>query len=191
MVRLVRTVRNKYMNGFLNILCTVAVKSESSVYAPVPREQEEAASYPVSETSTPLPSTASVSRASTPRKSGTVSPISTPGRSAGLSWGSTPEKSSGFARPEPGDLTAGISRILIKDPQLLPPQKRVSVDKAPPHFPGTEGKSILVKANHFPVQVKVPNGRIFMYDVGIQPPWDRPYRKSDKTLWHQVFKKYI
>ena len=74
----------------------------------------------------------------------------------------------------------------MKEDQLRPPQKRLSADESPPNFPGNDGKNILVKANHYPVQVKVPNGRVFMYDVSIQPPWDRPYRRTDSFLWHQV-----
>ena len=74
-------------------------------------------------TTTPLPSTISASRASTPHKSGPVMPMSTPGMSAGLSWSTTPEKSSS---DDASGLSVGISRISVKEPQLLPPQKRRS-----------------------------------------------------------------
>lgn len=48
------------------------------------------------------------------------------------------------------------------------------------------GRRIQVKANHFPMTVKVPEGVVFMYNVVVKPPWSREYRRRDRLLYHQV-----
>ena len=69
--------------------------------------------------------------------------------------------------------------------ELLPPQQRVAG-----YFPGSAGRLCKLESNHFTVNLKIPNGMIYMYDVTIEPPWSRPYRKSDKKLYHDAVKMW-
>ena len=49
--------------------------------------------------------------------------------------------------------------------ELLPPQQRVAG-----YFPGSAGRLCKLESNHFTVNLKIPNGMIYMYDVTIEPP---------------------
>ena len=70
---------------------------------------------------------------------------------------------------------------------LLPPQKRLT-PSGKPHFPGTLGEVVRLSTNHFPISF--PSGLVYQYTVTIQPPWTRPYRRSDKSLYQQVMVKW-
>eukprot|EP00092_Neocalanus_flemingeri_P034497 GFUD01037510.1.p1 GENE.GFUD01037510.1~~GFUD01037510.1.p1 ORF type:complete len:930 (+),score=334.94 GFUD01037510.1:83-2872(+) len=70
---------------------------------------------------------------------------------------------------------------------LLPPQKRLT-PSGKPHFPGRQGSAVLLATNHFPLSL--PTGLVYQYTVTIQPPWTRPYRRSDKSLYQQVIQKW-
>jgi len=73
-----------------------------------------------------------------------------------------------------------VCRLSLYD-ELLPPQSRVQGN-----FPGSSGKICRVESNHFKVNLNLLKGVIHMYDVVIEPPWRRPFRKSDKQLYHDV-----
>ena len=63
---------------------------------------------------------------------------------------------------------------------LRPPQQRTLG-----YFPGppTSGRPCSLATNNFKMEVKVPEGVLYMYDVTIIPPWSRLYRRSDKVLY--------
>jgi len=65
--------------------------------------------------------------------------------------------------------------------ELLPPQQRVAG-----YFPGSVGRLCKLESNHFSINLKIPEGMIYMYDVVVEPPWKRPYRKSDKKVYHEA-----
>lgn len=67
--------------------------------------------------------------------------------------------------------------------EYLPPQQRLAG-----LFPGqaNEGRSCKLQTNHFTVKLDIPAGMIYMYDVNIEPPWKRPYKRSDKKLYHKA-----
>jgi len=69
--------------------------------------------------------------------------------------------------------------------ELLPPQLRVAGQ-----YPGTAGRLCKLEANHFTINLKIPDGMIYMYDVTVEPPWKRPYRKSDKKVYHEAIKAW-
>ena len=71
--------------------------------------------------------------------------------------------------------------------ELLPPQHRVTG-----LFPGkaTTGRPCKLETNHFTISLKIPEGMIYMYDVTVEPPWKRPYRRSDKKLYHDAIKMW-
>ena len=70
---------------------------------------------------------------------------------------------------------------------LLPPQQRVRN-----LFPGlsNKGRPCRVETNHYSLQVKLPEGIIYMYEVTILAPWVRNYRQSDKKLYHAAVAKW-
>ena len=59
-----------------------------------------------------------------------------------------------------------------RGPDFLPPQSRVSG-----LFPGkaSVGRACKLQTNHFPVSLKMKEGKVHMYDVYILPPWNREY----------------
>ena len=67
----------------------------------------------------------------------------------------------------------------------MPPQKRLG-DK--PSFPGTKGRQVNLRVNHLPV--KVPQGIIYQYSVNIKAPWQRPFKKVDRDIYHLVINKW-
>merc|ERR1712142_467774 len=69
--------------------------------------------------------------------------------------------------------------------ELLPPQQRVAG-----YFPGSVGRLCKLESNHFSINLKIPEGMIYMYDVVVEPPWKRPYRKSDKKVYHEAIKTW-
>ena len=44
--------------------------------------------------------------------------------------------------------------------------------------PQENSRPCKVTTNHFSVVLEVPQGVIYMYDVTVEPPWSRPYRRS-------------
>ena len=40
------------------------------------------------------------------------------------------------------------------------------------------------------MKLEVPEGMIYMYDVTVVPPWSRPYKRSDKKLYHDTVVKW-
>jgi len=69
--------------------------------------------------------------------------------------------------------------------ELLPPQQRVAG-----YFPGSNGRLCKLESNHFNISLKIPDGMIYMYDVMVEPPWKRPYRRSDKKVYHEAIKAW-
>jgi len=70
---------------------------------------------------------------------------------------------------------------------LLPPQKRL-LPASKPDFPGSLGPAVRLSTNHFPLSL--PSGLVYQYTITVEPPWDRPYRRSDKALYQQVIRKW-
>ena len=66
---------------------------------------------------------------------------------------------------------------------LRPPQQRTKN-----LFPGlaNTGRACRLQTNHFSLSVKLPEGLIHLYEVTIQPPWTRKYRRSDKLLYQRA-----
>lgn len=72
-------------------------------------------------------------------------------------------------------------------PDFLPPQSRVSG-----LFPGkaSVGRACKLQTNHFPVSLKMKEGKVHMYDVCILPPWNREYKRTDKQLYHDTIAEW-
>ena len=70
---------------------------------------------------------------------------------------------------------------------LRPPQQRTLG-----YFPGppTSGRPCSLATNNFKMEVKVPEGVLYMYDVTIIPPWSRLYRRSDKVLYQETIRRW-
>ena len=101
-----------------------------------------------------------------------------PSRSASVSSSiSSLSLESGKSSPKKGARSAGKG--------LMPPQKRLG-DK--PSFPGTKGRQVNLRVNHLPV--KVPQGIIYQYSVNIKAPWQRPFKKVDRDIYHLVINKW-
>ena len=68
------------------------------------------------------------------------------------------------------------------------------VGTAPPHlrsngvFPGKGGTLCRLNVNH--VRVKVPEGKIYQYNLKIETPWKREYKKSDKDIFQLVIQEW-
>ena len=73
--------------------------------------------------------------------------------------------------------------FMVPEEELLQLQHRVRG-----LFPGqaTTSRPCKLETNHFTINLKVPNGMIYMYDVTVETPWKRPYGKSDKKLYHDA-----
>ena len=71
--------------------------------------------------------------------------------------------------------------------ELLPPQKRV-IPAGRPDFPGHMGTAVRLSTNHF--HLTLPSGVVYQYTITMEPPWARPYRKSDKALYQQVLSQW-
>ena len=74
-----------------------------------------------------------------------------------------------------------------RGPDFLPPQSRVSG-----LFPGkaSVGRACKLQTNHFPVSLKMKEGKVHMYDVCILPPWNREYKRTDKQLYHDTIAEW-
>merc|ERR1712096_551180 len=72
-------------------------------------------------------------------------------------------------------LSPACSMSKLSMVELLPSQPRVTG-----LFPGksTTGRPCTIETNHFTISLKIPEGMIYMYDVTVEPPWQRPY-----TVW--------
>ena len=68
------------------------------------------------------------------------------------------------------------------------------VGYAPPHlrsskvFPGKGGTECRLTVNH--VRMRIPSGKIYQYNLKIEPPWKREPKKSDKDLYQLVIQKW-
>ena len=65
---------------------------------------------------------------------------------------------------------------------------------APPHlrtnqvFPGSGGTQCQLTVNH--VRMKLPKGKIYQYNLKIEPPWKREFKKSDKDIYQIVIARW-
>ena len=65
---------------------------------------------------------------------------------------------------------------------------------APPHlrtnkvFPGSGGTPCQLTVNH--VRMKLPKGKIYQYNLKIEPPWKREFKKTDKDIFQLVINKW-
>ena len=65
---------------------------------------------------------------------------------------------------------------------------------APPHlrtnkvFPGSGGTPCKLTVNH--VRMKLPKGKIYQYNLKIEPPWKREFKKTDKDIYQLVINKW-
>ena len=82
-------------------------------------------------------------------------------------------------------LSPACSLSDLRMEELLPPQLRVAGQ-----YPGKAGRLCKLESNHFTINLKIPEGMIYMYDVTVEPPWKRPYRKSDKRVYHEAIKAW-
>ena len=90
--------------------------------------------------------------------------------------------------PLPCEVTGDLSLLTITD-QFFPPTKRKTLTPAgKPYFPGNLGHSVKLATNHFPLSL--PPGILYQYTITVVPPWTRPYRKSDKDLYHHVIQQW-
>jgi len=90
--------------------------------------------------------------------------------------------------PLPSHVEEDLSHLTISD-QFLPPTKRKTLTPAgKPYFPGNLGHSVKLATNHFPLSL--PPGILYQYTISVVPPWTRPYRRSDKDLYHRVVQQW-
>ena len=68
------------------------------------------------------------------------------------------------------------------------------VGYAPPHlrsngvFPGNGGSLCKLNVNH--VRMKIPEGKIYQYNLKIETPWKREFKKSDKDIFQLVIQEW-
>jgi len=69
--------------------------------------------------------------------------------------------------------------------EFLPPQSRVQGA-----FPGSSGRPCKIETNHFAVNLRPQDILVYVYDVIIEPPWKRPFKKCDIRLYQDTIRMW-